>query len=131
MSQEIVRARDVMSSTIPSIEGMATAKEAAAIMKELKVSSLIVNKRHENDAFGLITIQDLITGVMIPGRDANMVNVYEIMTKPIISVHADMDIRYVVRLLHRVSMRRAPVEENGQLIGIVTLNDLIFEHDLF
>jgi CBS domain-containing protein len=51
--------------------------------------------------------------VLIPGKRAEEVNVYEIMTKPILSVPADMDIRYIARLLHRVGMRRAPVEENG------------------
>jgi predicted transcriptional regulator len=53
------------------------------------------------------------------------------MTKPIMSVPADMDIRYIARLLHRVGMRRAPVEENGKLIGMVTLSALVLDHDLF
>lgn len=129
--RKIVRARDVMQKNSPAIDGMATAREAAAMMKAHQVSSLLVNKRHENDAWGLVSVQDLVTGILVPGRDPETVNVYEIMTKPIFSVAADMDIRYVARLLHRVGMRRAPVEENGQFVGMVTLTSLVLDHDLF
>ncbi len=127
----IIRGRDVMSTRIISIDGMATAREAAALMREEKVHSLLVNKRQADDAWGLVSVQDIINGVLIPGKRAEEVNVYEIMTKPIMSVPADMDIRYIARLLHRVGMRRAPVEENGQLIGMVTLSSLVLDYDLF
>jgi CBS domain-containing protein len=127
----IVRGRDVMSTQIISIDGMATVKEAATKMRAEKVQSLLVEKRHEDDAWGLITVQDIIAGVLIPGKRAEDVNVYEIMTKPIFSVQADMDIRYIARLLHRVNMRRAPVEENGKLVGMITLSSLVLENDLF
>lgn len=127
----IIRGRDVMSTRIISIDGMATAREAAALMREEKVHSLLVNKRQADDAWGLVSVQDIINGVLIPGKRADEVNVYEIMTKPIMSVPADMDIRYIARLLHRVGMRRAPVEENGQLIGMVTLSSLVLDYDLF
>jgi CBS domain-containing protein len=95
------------------------------------ISALLMEKRHEDNAWGLVTVQDIITGVLIPGKKAEDVNVYEIMTKPIFSVQADMDIRYIARLLHRVSMRRAPVEENGKLVGMITLSSLVLENDVF
>ncbi len=128
---KLVRARDVMKTNVPTIDGMATAREAVALMKEHRVSSLLVNKRHEDDAWGLVSVRDLISGVLIPGKNAEMVNVYEIMTKPIFSVSADMDIRYVARLMQQIGMRRAPVEENGRMIGMVTLVSLVLDNDLF
>jgi len=127
----IVRTRDVMHKGIVSINGMATAKEAGAKMRAEKVSSLIVEKRHADDAWGIIAVQDLIKGVIIPGRSSVEVNVYEIMAKPVITVPADMDIRYVARLIHRAGIRRAPVEEQGELIGMVSLSSLILDNDLF
>lgn len=129
--KSIVRAKDVMQKQVPIVDGMATAKEAADMMREHQVESLLVNKRNADDAWGLVSIQDLINDVLVPNKDASMVNVYEIMTKPIFSVDADMDIRYVARLLHRVNMRRAPVEENGQLVGMITLTSLVLDNDLF
>lgn len=127
----IIRARDVMSERISSIDGMATAKEAAEKMKSDHVTSLLVNKRHPDDAWGIIVIQDLIRGVIIPGRSSSDVNVYEIMTKPIITIPADMDIRYAARLLFRSDIRRGPVEDHGELIGMLTLSALILNNDLF
>jgi CBS domain-containing protein len=130
-SEQIVRGRDVMNPRILFIDGMATVKEVAALMKQEKMHSVLVNKRNDNDAWGLVSVQDIINKVLIPGKRAEEVNVYEIMTKPVLAIPADMDIRYIARLLHRVGMRRAPVEENGRLVGMVTLSSLVLENDLF
>lgn len=127
----IVRARDVMNKRFVSIDGMDTAKEAAAKMRSENVSALLVEKRYPDDAWGIITVHDLIREVIISGRSSTEVNVYEIMTKPIITVPADMDIRYVVRLIHRAGIRRAPVEDQGELIGMIFLSSLILDNDLF
>ena len=128
---KIVQAKDVMCKEILSIDGMATAREAVAIMRSKGVFSLLVEKRHANDAWGILEVQDFVKGVIIPGRSPADVHVYEIMTKPIITVPADMDIRYVARLLYRSGIRRAPVEDKGEIIGMVSLSSLILENDLF
>ena len=127
----IIRARDVMHRGIVSIDGMATASEAAVKMRSEKVASLMVNKRNEDDAWGILVVQDFIKGVILKGRSPAEVNVYEIMTKPVITVPADMDIRYVARMLYRAGIRRAPVEECGDLIGMISLDSLILENELF
>ena len=127
----IVRARDVMHKGVVYIDGMATAKEASATMRDAHVSALLVKKRHSDDAWGIIALQDLIRGVLIPGRLPKEVNVYEIMTKPVITVPADMDIRYVARLLYQASIRRAPVEDQEELVGMVSMSSLILNNDLF
>ena len=128
---KVVRARDVMHKGVTSIDGMATAKEAAAKMREHRVNELLVEKRHPDDAWGIIVVQDLIRGVILPGRSSDEVNVYEIMTKPVITVPADMDVRYVARLLYRAGIRRAPVEEGGKLVGMISLTFLILDNVLF
>jgi CBS domain-containing protein len=127
----IIRARDVMHKGIVTIDGMATAREAAAKMRSEKVSSLLVEKRHSDDAWGLVAVQDFVKRVIIAGRSPEEVNIYEIMTKPIITVPADMDIRYVARLIYRAGIRRAPVEDGGELIGMISLSSLILDNELF
>ncbi|MBU0961821.1 MAG: CBS domain-containing protein [Proteobacteria bacterium] len=127
----IIRARDVMHKGILAIDGMATAKEAAAQMRSEKTRCLLVKKRHIDDAWGIVVVQDLIKGVIIAGRSAAEVNVYEIMTKPVITVPADMDIRYVARLLYRAGIRRAPVEDGGDIVGMISLSSLILENEFF
>lgn len=128
---KIVRAKDVMRKGVVSIDGMATAKEAAAKMRSEKVSYLLIKKRHNDDAWGIVVVQDFIRGVMVPDRSPNEVNVYEIMTKPVITVPADMDIRYVARLIYRAGIRRAPVEERGEIVGMISLSSLILDNELF
>lgn len=120
-----------MAPGVVFIDGMATAKEAVDLMRAEKVDVLIVKKRHPNDAYGIVVVQDLIRGVIIPDRTSEEVNVFEIMTKPAICVPADMDVRYVASLLMRAGLRLAPVEENGEYIGMISLSSLILDNMLF
>lgn len=130
MSAKIIRVRDVMQKDIPSIDGMATAREAAAKMRASRTSELLVEKRHDDDAWGIVTTMDLIKSVIVPDREAESICVYEIMTKPVITVPAQMDIRYAIRLIHRTGVRRAPVEHMGEIVGMVTLNSLVLDNEL-
>ncbi len=124
-------AKDVMTKKVIFVDGMATAKEAVNIMRSEKVEAFIVKKRYPQDAYGIVMVHDLINGVIIPDKSSEEVNVFEIMTKPAISVPADMDVRYVARLLKKVGLKMAPVEENGEYIGMVSLSDLILHNLLF
>jgi CBS domain-containing protein len=122
----IVQARDIMRRNVVTIDGMATVREATAKMRSENVTALIVNKRDLRDAWGIVTIQDLVREVIAPGRSPDNTNVYEIMTKPVITVPPEMDIRYVARLLQRVGVRKTPVEAQGELLGMISLSDLVF-----
>ncbi len=124
-------AKDVMTKDVVLIDGMATAREAVVIMRNEKAEALIVKKRHPKDAYGIVVVNDFIKGVIIPDKTSEEVNVFEIMTKPVISVPASMDVRYVANLLMKIGLRIAPVEENGEFIGMVSLSDLILDNLLF
>jgi signal-transduction protein with cAMP-binding, CBS, and nucleotidyltransferase domain len=130
MPKPIMRAQDVMHRKILSVDGMTTVKEAAVKMRSNQVTDLLVAKRHDEDAWGIVTIMDLIKRVILPDRDAEQVFVYEIMTKPVITVPAGMDIRYVIRLMQRVGVRRAPVEDQGEIVGMITCDSLVLNHDI-
>jgi len=124
-------AKDVMTKEIVFVDGMATAKEAVEIMRLEKAEALIVKKRHDQDAYGIVIVHDFIKGVIISDKTSEEVNVFEIMTKPVISVPANMDVRYVANLMMQVGIRMAPVVENGEYIGMVSLSDLILDNLLF
>jgi len=127
----VIRARDVMRPGLVTIDGLATIKEAARKMRAEHVTCLVVEKRNEDDAWGIVVIRDLIKGVIIPGRAPEDVNVFEVMTKPVITVPADMDIRYVARLLHRSGMSRVPVDSKGELVGMISLSSLVLHAGIF
>ena len=126
----IVQAKDVMSRNVVTIDGMATVREAVTKMRSENVTALLVEKRHPNDAWGIVTIPDLVRDVIAPRRSPDDTNVYEVMTKPVITVPPEMDVRYVARLLHRAGVRRAPVESQGELLGIISLSDLVLREGL-
>lgn len=129
--RNIVRVKEVMQKGIISMDGMAKAGEAAALMRKKGVFCVMVNKRHPDDEWGIVVVQDLIKGVMLAGRSADDVHVYEIMTKPVITVPSEMDIRYAARLIYRAGIRRAPVSQDGELVGMISLSSLVLEHELF
>lgn len=124
-------AKDVMANKVVLVDGMASAKEAVELMRKENVISLIVKKRHSQDAYGIVNVHDFIKGVIIKEKTSDEVNVFELMTKPVVSVPADMDARYVASLLTNVGIRMAPVEENGEYIGMVSLSDLILNNLFF
>ncbi len=130
MAKPIIRVRDVMHPAVLSIDGMASVKEAAAMMRASRVFELLVARRDEDDAWGIVTVMDIIKDVLVPGRDPETVFIYEIMTKPVVTIPADMDIRYAIRLIQRIDVRRAPVDEKGELVGMITLSSLILDNDL-
>jgi signal-transduction protein with cAMP-binding, CBS, and nucleotidyltransferase domain len=123
----IIRVRDVMKTDFGTIDGIATISDALRKMKSLKTSVLIVNKRHDNDEYGMINCGDIARHVLAKDRPPDRVNVYEIMHKPVISVLPDMDIRYCSRLFADYNLVRAPVVENKQVIGVVSPNSLVLD----
>ena len=131
MKRSFQSAKDVMTKKVVFIDGMATAKEAVEIMRKEKTQALIVKKRHPQDAYGIVIAHDFIKGVIIADKTSEEVNVFEVMNKPAISVPADMDVRYVANLLMMANLKLAPVEENGEYIGMISLSDLILGNLLF
>lgn len=123
----LVRVRDVMKTDFGTIDGIATVAEALTQMKTLKTAVLIVNKRHEDDEYGMLTSGDIARHVLAKDRAPDRVNVYEIMSKPVISVHPDMDIRYCSRLFANYNLVRAPVLENNNVVGMVSPNSLVLD----
>ncbi|MDP2903570.1 MAG: CBS domain-containing protein [Methylovulum sp.] len=123
----VIRVKEVMKTDFGSIDGIATVGDALQKMKSLKTSVLIVNKRHEDDEYGMITSGDIARHVLAKDRAPDRVNVYEIMSKPVISVHPEMDIRYCSRLFADYNLVRAPVIENRVIIGMVSPNSLVLD----
>ena len=126
-NRTIIRVKDVMKTDFGTIDGIATVADALKQMKMLKTAVLIVNKRHDDDEYGMLTSGDIARHVLAKDRAPDRVNVYEIMNKPVISVHPDMDIRYCSRLFANYNLVRAPVLEHNKVIGMVSPNALVLD----
>jgi CBS domain-containing protein len=122
----VIRVSDVMGTELHTIDGLATAAEALALMKRLQISSLVVNRRHDDDELGIVTVGDMAREVVTHNRAPKRVNVYEIMSKPALTVRSGMLARYAVRLLVQFRVSRALViDDEGTPLGLVTLRDLV------
>jgi len=127
--QPYISVRDVMSPAPQTIDGLAPVSEAIAIMRDHNMRSLVIDKRHKGDEWGLIVVQDIAERVIGLDRSPERVSVHEIMSKPVITVDSEMDIKYAIRLLSRFGLSRALVEEKDELIGLVTLKDMVFRYE--
>lgn len=127
MSSEraVMRVRDVMKPHFDTVDGMATVQDAIATMKHVDTKCLIVNKRHDDDEYGMLLISDVGRKVLAKDRSPARINVYEVMAKPVITVAPDMDIRYCARLFDRFDLSRCPVVEKGAVVGIVSYTDMV------
>lgn len=128
-SQPLIRIRDVMKKSFNSVDGLDTVDSALKKMVHLENHILIVNKRNKHDEYGVVLLADIAKKVIAQDRSPKRVNIYEIMSKPLISVRGDMDIRYCVRLFNRFGLNIAPVtdDETGELIGTVSYNDIVLK----
>ena len=125
--ENIIRVRDVMKSEVDVVDGMLTVTEALKSMKYPDTRTLIVDKRHEDDEYGVVMFRDMAKKVLARDHSPNRVNIYEIMTKPLISVHPDMDVRYCTRLFDRFGLSRAPVIQNQVILGLVSYTDIVLK----
>ncbi|MBC1238005.1 CP12 domain-containing protein [Nostoc sp. 2RC] len=120
----MLKASDIMTKDVATIRSSATVAEAVRLLKARDWKALIVERRHEQDAYGIITESDIVYQVIAYGKDPSKVRVYEIMTKPCIVVNPDLGLEYVARLFADHNLQRAPVIQ-GELIGIISLADIL------
>lgn len=124
-----IRVGDVMGSKLYTIGRLATVAEAMALMKQYGVSSLAVDRRDDDDEFGLLVVADIAREVIAQNRAPERVNVYEIMSKPVLTLPSAMLARYAVRMLVRFELSRAVVVDyERNPLGMVTLRDLVLSH---
>ena len=124
---KIVRVREIMKPSFSTIWGADSITDALEKMKSEATSVLLVDKRHSDDEYGLLTSGDIARHVLAKNRAPSRVNVYEIMVTPVITVHPEMDIRHCSRLFSNYNLVRAPVVENDHVIGMVSPNSLVLE----
>ena len=125
--RKVVRVKDVMAQDYAMVDGRLTIKDAIRIYKEQKVSALLVNKRHDNDEYGILLLSDIAKKVLAQDKAPERMNVYEIMTKPVIGVDPEMDVRYYARLFDNFGLATVPVFDKGEVLGVVGYNQIVLD----
>jgi len=120
---------EVMSKDVISIDATATVHDATVLMREHRTSSVVVKRRDEKDEFGLVVVTDIAAKVLAQNLSPVRVNVYEIMSKPVVTVAAEMSIVNAMRMLTRFGISRAlVVDHDRNPLGIVSLRDMVLRN---
>jgi CBS domain-containing protein len=115
--------REVMNSPPIALEAGSTALEAARLMKNMDVGSVIVLNGEQ--PVGVVTDKDLVTKVLAEGRDPAKVRVEEVMSAPLPTIEADKDILDAARALRERGIKRLGVVHRGRLVGVITMTDIL------
>ena len=122
----VQRVKDVMHAYVMNIHGITKVSDALSIMKEENVQTILVRPRNDEDVYGLITLRDITRKVIAAGKRLDEVHAYEIMSKPVLMVDVNMPIIYAARFLTNFNVSWAPVMEKGELVGMVSLNGIVW-----
>jgi CBS domain-containing protein len=122
-----LRAEEIMQVEVATILDDATITEAASQMRLEGVRSLIVKPRDEDESYGIVAYTDIVDKVLAEGQDPEQVRVYEIMTKPALTVAPDTSVQDIARLFRAQRFGHAPVVDGGELLGVVSKTDLVTE----
>mgnify|MGYP006286790789 CR=1 FL=1 len=119
--------KDIMQTDVVTISPLATLRDAIDKMRNRKVKSLVVERRDAHDAYGIITYATILRTIVAEEGDIDLVNVYDVYRKPVITVPPSMDVKYVARLMAHQRLSRVVVLESDELAGIITMNDIVGE----
>lgn len=117
--------KDVMVAQVVTISPYSTLREALSMMKERQVKSLVVDRQHPHDAYGLLSYRELLDTVVAQEGDVDLLNVYDAATIPAITVNEHLSVRQAAALMSRYHLSRLVVVEGNQLVGLLAMNDIL------
>jgi len=118
-----VTVHDAMTSSVITVDPNTSVAQAAAIMSQKGIGSLIIKSNSEPE--GLITESDIITKVVSLDIQASRITVAEVMTSDLIIIDPRSDLNEAARTMAKNKIRRLPVVNKGVLVGILTSTDVM------
>ena len=112
-----------MVGEVITIEANVAVRKAVRLMNDREIGCLVVVQ--DGKPTGIVTERDMLKRVWVAGRDPRAAEVGEIMSKPLLFMEPEKEIEEAVKLMFKHKIKKLPVVENGRLVGLVTLTDLI------
>jgi CBS domain-containing protein len=122
----VERIASILKSKGPAIHSVspdATVYEAVAMMAAKGIGAVLVID--QGNLLGIVSAKDYGTRVVLQGKNGKKVLAREIMTSPVITVGPDVKIMDGMQIMTAKKIRHLPVLENGELVGLVTLAELV------
>ncbi len=121
--------RDIMNGEVRTVSPSTPLSIAAQTMLDLDITCLIVDLKDPSRGLGIITQKDVVGHLFDEFADGESVTVEDLMSQPTIGLSPEWSLDTAVSMMRMLGIRRAPVMENGTLIGILSFTD-IFRHAL-
>ncbi len=118
--------REVMTPNPTVCSPDTSVAQAAEMMRDQDIGDVLVQ---QDGSLGIVTDRDIVTRAVAAGRDPKQVTLGDICTRDVQTVTSDTPVDDVIRMMSDMAVRRIPVVEGGQPIGIVALGDLAVERD--
>ncbi len=119
-----LRARDVMNRNFIVVSPLTTVQEAVEKMIAGNFQTAIVDRADEDDAYGIVTFQEIVYRVIAKSLSPTKTRLGEIQVKPLIVVNPTLRLPFVAQLLARVGIQNAIVIEEHKLAGVISSGDL-------
>jgi len=123
---KLITVRDIMTPAdkIAMISPYATVRELINMMDMKGVRSVIVERTSENDAYGIVTYSNILEAIYSNDGDMDLLNVYDIASKPMVQIVPDLDIRYAAQLMINQRIKHLSVTWEGKLTGVISMTDI-------
>lgn len=115
----------VMVPDVVTVSPYATLREALSTMRDRQVKSLVVERQHDHDAYGLLTYSELLGAVVADEGDVDLLNVYDAAIKPAVTVGEDLSVNQAAALMSRFHLNRLIVVRGNDLVGLLAMNDIL------
>lgn len=112
-----------MVGEVITIRANVAVRKAVRLMNDREIGCLVVVQ--DGKPTGIVTERDMLKRVLVAGRDPRAVEVAEVMSKPLLFMESEKEIEEAVKLMFEHKIKKLPIVENGRLVGLVTLTDLI------
>lgn len=123
-----LRVEQIMQSGCLQLDGLTTVADALQLMKQHQAQLVVIKKRDADDEYGLVLLSDIAKKVLAVNKAPERVNLYEIMSKPVLSVKPQMQVRYCARLFHRFGLTLAPVINSAdEVLGFISYEELVLK----
>lgn len=118
--------RDIMTRDLTTAKPGSTVQDVARLMAEEDIGNVLIMEGGE--LRGIVTDRDIVVRCLAAGKDASC-RVEEIATADVFTMSGDADVHEAGREMAERQLRRLPVTEGGEVVGIVSLGDLAVRAD--
>jgi CBS domain-containing protein len=124
MDVNITRVKDLMQTDVKTVSRDVKLLAATKMMRDLNVSSLVVEPENDRDAFGIITRKDIVETIVMDPTGGISLTVDDVMTKPALTVSSKLSVSNCHQMMRMVGVRRLPVVDETKLVGILSNADI-------